>query len=63
MPKRYAVYANRKGPAQRLGTVTAPDRPTAIKKATEQYDIPKAWLEVVLVKPRKLKRFKVRGEP
>jgi|tagenome__1003787_1003787.scaffolds.fasta_scaffold20882804_2 hypothetical protein len=70
MPKRYAVYVNGnspayvngKSPAQRLGTLTALDRPTAIKKATEQYDIPKFWLDVVLVMPRKLKRLKVRGE-
>jgi len=41
--------------------VTASDRPAAIKKATEQFDIPKSWLEVVLVTPRRLKRIKVSG--
>jgi len=60
MPKRYAVYVAGKNPAQRLGTVTASDRLTAIAKATELYGIPDAQLEVVLVKPRKLKRNKVR---
>ena len=52
MPKRYAVYLTGANPAQRLGTLTALDRPTAIKKATEQYNIPKARIEVVLVKPQ-----------
>jgi len=57
MPKRYAIYLTGETPVERLGTVTAPDRPTAIKKATELYNVPEVQLEVVLITPPRLKRL------
>jgi hypothetical protein len=61
MARRYAIYLNEKSSPQRLGTVTAADRPAAIKKAIELYTYPKSRLEIVLLMPPKLKRVKVRA--
>ena len=61
--KRYAVYLTGQTPAQRLGTLTAPDRHTAIEKAIDLYEIPETLLgrlDLVLVMPPKSKRIKVR---
>ena len=63
MIKRYAVYVTGQTPPQRLGTVTAPDRHTAIKKAIDLYEVPETSLrrlDLVLVMPPKSKRIKVR---
>lgn len=59
MAKRYAVYFTGETPAKRLGTVTAPDRQTAIMKAIEVYGIPETSelrLDLVTVSSPKLKR-------
>lgn len=61
MPRRYAVYFTGETPAKRLGTVTAPDRQAAIKKAIELYDISetsKLRLDVLSARRPKLKAVK-----
>ena len=66
MPKRYVVYLNGQRRRKRLGILTAPDRHAAIEKATERYGISetlKYRLELILVRPPKLKRIKARVGP